>query len=153
MAAHAAVPARRRHVSTHGWAGPIVIGVLYGLYAETNARDGGPLALSQLWIGLVSAVVLAVAIHTLRRHDRALPRVPRAAAWGALVGVSLGYAYSLTDASVLSSSGLGLVSALVTAVCAHYFFYTHEDATSRPAPRRTAPHRALSHRTVSHRTG
>ncbi|MFB7025322.1 MULTISPECIES: hypothetical protein [unclassified Streptomyces] len=135
MAAHAALPARRRHVSTHGWAVPITIGVLYGFYAETNARHGGPLALSQLWIGLVSAVVLSVAIYALHRYGRALPRVPRAAAWGALVGIAVGYAYSLTNATVLSSSGLGLASALATTVAAHYFFYTHEGAAGRPATR------------------
>ncbi|MFC8584672.1 hypothetical protein ACFUGD_08980 [Streptomyces sp. NPDC057217] len=135
MAAHAAVSSSRRRIGTHGWALPITIGVLYGFYAETNARHGGPLALSQLWIGLVSAVVLSVAIHALRRYGRALPRVPRAAAWGALVGIAVGYAYSLTDATVLSSSGLGLASALATTVAAHYFFYAHEGATGRPATR------------------
>ncbi|MGW4722915.1 hypothetical protein [Streptomyces sp. NPDC004291] len=135
MAAHAAVSSSRRRIGTHGWALPITIGVLYGFYAETNARHGGPLALSQLWIGLVSAVVLSASIYALHRYGRALPRVPRAAAWGALVGIAVGYAYSLTDATVLSSSGLGLASALATTVAAHYFFYTHEGTAGRPATR------------------
>ncbi|MFE0650076.1 hypothetical protein ACFVZH_15975 [Streptomyces sp. NPDC059534] len=133
MAAHAAAPAGRR-ISTHGWGGPVTIGVLYGLYAATVARHGGPTTLGQLWLGLISAIVLAVSIHLLRRHGRALPRELRAAAWGALSGIAVGFLFSLSDASILSSSGLGLAFGAVNAVGAYYMFYTHEDAQGRPAP-------------------
>ncbi|MEU2116761.1 hypothetical protein ABZ567_14170 [Streptomyces sp. NPDC016459] len=133
MAAHAAVPARRRF-DTRGWGAPVTIGVLYGLYASTVARHGGPTTLGQLWLGLVSAAVLAVGIHTLHRHGRALPRELRAAAWGALTGIAVGFLFSLSGASVLSSSGLGLAAAGLNAVAAFYVFYTHEDAAGRPAP-------------------
>ncbi|MFE0699330.1 hypothetical protein [Streptomyces sp. NPDC058872] len=133
MAAHAAAPTRRR-ISMNGWGGPVTIGVLYGLYAATVARQGGPTTLGQLWLGLVSAVVLAVAIVALRHYGRALPREPRAAAWGALPGIAVGFLYSLSGASVFSSSGLGLMTALVSGAAAYYLFYTHEDATGHPAP-------------------
>ncbi|MEU9293690.1 hypothetical protein [Streptomyces sp. NPDC048266] len=133
MAAHAAVPARRR-ISTHGWGFPVTIGVLYGLWAPTVARQGGPVTLGQLWLGLISAAVLAVGVHTLHRHGRALPRELRAAAWGALSGIAVGFLFSLSGASVLSSSGLGLVVAGLNTAGAFYAFYTHEDAVGRPAP-------------------
>ncbi|MEW1698110.1 hypothetical protein [Streptomyces sp. NPDC091278] len=133
MAAHAATPLRRPFPA-RGWTFPAVTGVLYGLYAATVARHGGPTTLGQLWLGLVSAVVLAVGIHTLRRYGRALPREPRAAAWGVLTGGAVGFLFSLSGASVLSSSGLGLAFAVVTTAAAYYLFYTHEDAQGRPAP-------------------
>ncbi|MEU0399227.1 hypothetical protein ABZ318_03085 [Streptomyces sp. NPDC006197] len=133
MAAHAAVPNRRR-VSTHGWGLPVTIGVLYGFYAEVNARDGGGLSWGQFWLGIVSAVVLAGALYALRRYGRALPREARAVAWGALAGIAVGFLYSVTDASVYSSALLGLIVGLVVGVAAFYLFYTHEDARGRPAP-------------------
>ncbi len=61
--------------------------------------------------------------------------MPRAAAWGALVASRSATPTALTNATVLSSSGLGLASALATTVAAHYFFYTHEGAAARPATR------------------
>ncbi|MGW0122669.1 hypothetical protein [Streptomyces sp. NPDC003327] len=133
MAAHAAAPARRR-VRTHGWGIPITLGVLYGLYAETVSRHGGGLTWGQLWLGLASAVVLAVSVQGLRRVGHRLPRELRAAAWGALAGIAIGFLYSQSGASILSASGLGLVAGLVSGAAAFYLFYTHEDAQGRPAP-------------------
>ncbi|MFF5423670.1 MULTISPECIES: hypothetical protein [unclassified Streptomyces] len=137
MGAHAAVPARRRRRAAtggHGGALPLVLGVVYGLYASTVERHGGPLSWGQLWLGLISAVVLAGAVHGLRRTGRALPREPRAAAWGALAGLAVGFLFSLSGASVLSAAVLGLVVAAAVSCAAFYLFYTHEDAAGRPAP-------------------
>ncbi|MGA5217750.1 hypothetical protein ACPCAE_17020 [Streptomyces cinereoruber] len=134
MAAHAAVPAQRRRITAHGWAGPILVGVLYGLYAATVARHGGPTTLGQLWLGLVSAAVIAAGIHVLHHQGRSLRRELRAPAWGVLSGCAVGFLFSLSGASVLSSSGLGLAVFAVNTVAAYYSFYTHEDAAGRPAP-------------------
>ncbi|MEV6330274.1 hypothetical protein [Streptomyces sp. NPDC051909] len=133
MAAHAAVPARRQF-STHGWALPVIVGISYGLYAPVILRDGGPLAWSQFWVGLISAVVLAVAIHSLHRYGRRLRRELRAVAWGALAGIAIGFLVGLSGHSVLYSSTVGLIVAGVTTAFAYYSFYTHEDAAGRPAP-------------------
>ncbi|WP_370413694.1 hypothetical protein [Streptomyces fradiae] len=133
MAAHAAAPARRQF-STHGWGLPVLVGISYGLYAPVVVRDGGPLAWSQFWIGLISAVVLAVAIHTLHRYGRRLRRELHAVAWGALAGIALGYLVSLSGKSVFSSSMLGLITCGVVTAATFYTFYTHEDAVGRPAP-------------------
>ncbi|MFJ6578835.1 hypothetical protein ACIQMY_23050 [Streptomyces sp. NPDC091368] len=133
MASHAAAPTGRR-ISLNGWGAPVTIGILYGLYTATNAREGGPWGLGQLWVGLISAVVLAAAIWALRHYGHVLPRELRGAAWGALVGISVGFLYSLTGASVLSSSGLGLMSGAVSGAAAFYLFYTHEDGRGSPAP-------------------
>ena len=141
MAAHAAVPARRRsrkplprQAGTHGWGLPVTLGIAYGLYAPVIARRGEGLSWGQLWLGLVSAVVLAVAVYVLRRYGRTLPREARAVAWGALAGIAVGFLFSLSDHSVFSSSALGLIVAAGTFAAAFYLFYTHEDAAGRPAP-------------------
>ncbi|MFB7409091.1 hypothetical protein ACFCZ2_18100 [Streptomyces sp. NPDC056202] len=133
MAAHAAIPVRKPF-STHGLATPIVIGVLYGLYAATVARQGGPTTLGQLWLGLISALVLGAGIYVLRRYGHALFREARAAAWGSLTGIAAGFLYSLSGASILSSSGLGLAFGALNGAAAYYLFYTHEDGEGHPAP-------------------
>lgn len=147
MAAHAAPPTRRHHHrrpttgttgttgAARGWMLPVVLGVIYGLYASTVARHGGPLTWGQAVLGVVSAAVLAIALHTLRRRQRALPREPRAMAWGALAGIAIGFLFSLSDASVLSAVVLALPVAAGVFCVAFYVFYTHEDAAGRPLPR------------------
>ncbi|MFJ9826789.1 hypothetical protein ACIRSU_20815 [Streptomyces sp. NPDC101160] len=139
MAAHAAVrPARRQprrqQLRTHGWGLPVLLGLAYGFYAPTNARRGGEPSWGQFWLGLISGVVLAVAVYALRRYGRMLRRELRAAAWGALAGCAIGFLFSLSDHSVFSSSMLGLIVAAGTTLAAYYLFYTHEDARGRPAP-------------------
>ncbi|MFJ5710060.1 MULTISPECIES: hypothetical protein [unclassified Streptomyces] len=133
MAAHAAVPARRP-VNLHGAVLPAVIGIAYGLYASTVSRHGGALTWGQLWLGLISALLLAGGVYALRTYGRALPRELRAAAWGALAGGAIGFLYSLSGSSVLSASVLGLIVAAGVGGGAFYLFYTHEDATGHPAP-------------------
>ncbi|WP_426364747.1 hypothetical protein [Streptomyces sp. E-08] len=133
MAAHAAAPTGHR-ISMYGWGTPVTIGVLYGLYTSTVARQGGPVTWGQFWLGLISAAVLAVGIYMLRHHGRVLPRELRAAAWAALVGIAVGFLYSLSGASIFSSSGLGLMSGAVAGGAAYYLFYTHEDGAGHPAP-------------------
>ncbi|MBP2583229.1 MULTISPECIES: hypothetical protein [unclassified Streptomyces] len=134
MAAHAAIPVRKPF-STHGLATPIVIGVFYGLYAATTVREGGTgFTAGDWWLGLVSAVVLGAGIYALRRYGHVLPRELRAAAWGSLAGIAAGFLYSLSGASILSSSGLGLLFGAVNGAAAYYLFYTHEDGEGHPAP-------------------
>ncbi|MFC9394036.1 MULTISPECIES: hypothetical protein [unclassified Streptomyces] len=133
MAAHAAVPVRRSF-STHGWAVPATIGILYGLYAPVIVRDGGALSWGQFWLGLISAVVVAVGMYALRRYGHVLPRELRGAAWGAYAGIAIGFLYSLSGASIYSSVLLGLIVGAIAGGSAFYLFYTHEDATGHPAP-------------------
>ncbi|MEK9519566.1 hypothetical protein ACIOMM_22470 [Streptomyces sp. NPDC087908] len=133
MAAHAAIPVRKPF-GPHGLATPIIIGVFYGLYAVTTARQGSSSTTAgDWWLGLVSAVVLGAGIYALRRYGHVLPRELRAAGWAALAGIAAGFLYSLSGASVLSSSGLGLIFGAVNGAAAYYLFYTHEDGRGRPA--------------------
>ncbi|MFF2775086.1 hypothetical protein ACFVU3_09270 [Streptomyces sp. NPDC058052] len=132
MAAHAAVPARRP-VNLHGAVLPAVLGIAYGLYTSTVSRHGGALTWGQLWLGIVSALVLGGGVYALRTYGRALPREARAGAWGVLGGCAVGFIFSLSGASVLSASVLGLIVGVGVGAAMFYLFYTHEDATGHPA--------------------
>ncbi|WP_338677817.1 hypothetical protein V1460_36130 [Streptomyces sp. SCSIO 30461] len=126
MAAHAAVPARHHH-STLGWALPLTLGVAYGFYTSFMAREAGESVGGQLVIGFVSGAVFAALCFLLGRYQSALPRELRAAAYAALVGISVGYLYSLSGRSVLTVTVLSLALAVGTLIVTFYFFYTHED--------------------------
>lgn len=108
------------------WAGPALLAVVYGLWAAANNRGGGPITSGNVLFGVVSGVAFGVLYAAVRSLAPALPRELRAAAWATLAGVSFGFLYSLTDASVLRSVGMaGVVAASVFAVT-FYRFYTRE---------------------------
>ncbi|MEU8525535.1 MULTISPECIES: hypothetical protein [Streptomyces] len=136
MAAHAAVPIRRhvRHYEgvTRGWGFPVTLGVVYGLYTSTVARGGGGWSWGQLWLGLISGAVLAGAVYAVHTVGPLLPRELHAAAWGVVAGGAVGFLFSLSDASILSSSVLGLIIMAGTTLGMFYMYYTHEDARGRP---------------------
>ncbi|MFF8610568.1 hypothetical protein ACF06X_32160 [Streptomyces sp. NPDC015346] len=141
MAAHAALPSRRRpkahdrhdrRLRTRGWGLPLTLGFLYGFYAAAIVRSGGLITWGQVLLGLAAGAVLAGAVYVLRRRGRVLPRELRAAAWAALAGCAVGFLFSLSRASVLSAVVLGLVVAAGMYVATFYVFYTHEDAAGRP---------------------
>ncbi|MEV7090582.1 hypothetical protein AB0O07_32695 [Streptomyces sp. NPDC093085] len=105
---------------------PLFLGICYGAYAQAIARSGGPATWGQLALALISGAVFALLLFALLRVGHALPREVRAAAWGVLVGGSVGFLYSLTGHSVLLSSGIGLAIGAGTAAAAFYHFYMRE---------------------------
>ena len=138
MAAHAAIPARRRATSTQsrtlGWALPATLGVIYGWSTAFVEKSGAPVTWGLFWLGLISAVVLAGAVYGIHRIGHSLPRELHAAAWGGLAGIAVGFVYSLSDVSILSATVLGLIIGAGVTAGAFYLYYTHEDAAGRPAP-------------------
>lgn len=62
----------------------------------------------------------------LGRIQNRLPRELRAAAYGVLTGGSIGFLYSLSGASVLSASVLGLILGAGGLLASYYYFYTRE---------------------------
>ncbi|MFE1907510.1 hypothetical protein ACFW96_28120 [Streptomyces gardneri] len=138
MAAHAAIPARRRASSASRgmpvWAMPVALGVIYGFYAAFIQKSGAPVTWGLFWLGLVSAIVFGGAVYAIHRYGRTLPRELHAAAWGGLAGIAVGFLYSLSDVSILSATVLGLIVGAGVTAGAFYLYYTHEDAEGRPAP-------------------
>ncbi|MGV9311070.1 hypothetical protein ACWDR0_02600 [Streptomyces sp. NPDC003691] len=124
MAAPAALPAR--HHGSLSWAIPLAFGALFGFYAGFLHRTGSPVTWWDVLYGVVAGIVFTGLAFGLGRIQGALIQEVRAAAYGALAGIAVGFLHSLTGDSVLSSSGLGLIIALVVGVSAFYVFHTRE---------------------------
>ncbi|WP_028810590.1 hypothetical protein [Streptomyces flavidovirens] len=150
MAGHAAIPDRsRRPVSPSGQesteptgagAGsgsdsgvrrhrgivPVVLGAVYGMYASFLARDAGPVTGWNVGFGVLCAVVVAALCFLLGRTEGALIPLVRAAAYGALFGVAIGFLHSLAGNSILDSVIVGGATGAGLGAAAFYVFYTRE---------------------------
>lgn len=105
----------------------LLLGIGYGSYTSFIQRGGGAATFGQLYLALISGAGLAVLVFCLMRFQRMLPRELRAGAYGLVIGGSVGFLYSLTGASVLRSSGIGLVIAACAVVVTYYVFYMRDD--------------------------
>ncbi|WP_330174696.1 hypothetical protein OG875_14790 [Streptomyces sp. NBC_01498] len=117
---------RRRRIPPHLIAVPVALGILYGVWAPFIQRHGTPLNALQITLGVVSGLALAILVFGLLRLPRTVPRELRAAAYAVVAGGSVGFLHSLTYASVLRSSGIGLAVGGATAIATFYFFHTRE---------------------------
>ncbi|MFF8291510.1 hypothetical protein ACF068_20080 [Streptomyces sp. NPDC016309] len=136
MASHVTLPGRHRRTGERA-ARPrlhrstlavlAVCAVLYGLYAEVIVRHGdGAFTGGQAVLAVVSMVVFGVLWFAYLSIRHALPRELRAAAFGLLVGLSVGFLYSLSGNSVLTVAVVSLLTAAGAGLAAFYAFYTHE---------------------------
>ncbi|MFE4368555.1 hypothetical protein ACFRMN_09975 [Streptomyces sp. NPDC056835] len=116
----------RRRVSPGLVGTSLLLGIAYGAYASYIARGGGPATFGQLALALISGALAALLVFGLVRVQHRLMREVRAAAWGVLVGGGMGFLYSLTNHSVLLSSGIGLAFGAATVIVDFYAVYTHE---------------------------
>ncbi|AXG82604.1 hypothetical protein DVK44_14965 [Streptomyces paludis] len=117
---------RHRRLSPLALAVSLVLGIIYGAYAASIARDGGPATNGQLALALISGAVLLALLVGLLLVQHSLPREPRAAAWGALTGAAVGFLVCLSGHSVFSSSGLGLIIAAGVTATVYYALYARE---------------------------
>ncbi|MFE9395428.1 hypothetical protein [Streptomyces flavidovirens] len=150
MAGHAAIPGRSRRpvrssepesteptgsgsgsgagtdVRRHRGIVPVVLGVVYGIYASFLARDAGPITGWNVGFGVLCAVVVAALCFLLGRTGGALIPLVRGAAYGALFGVALGFLHSLAGNSILDSVIVGGAAGAGLGAAAFYVFYTRE---------------------------
>ena len=133
MAAHAAMPHRRRRSSERqhhspAWALPVILGVVLGIWAAfiKRAENEGVATGGQWILGVITAVVLAALFFALMRVQHALPRELRALAYGALSGATVGFLTSLAGGSVLRAAGIGVAVGAGVAAMTFYFYYTRE---------------------------
>ncbi|MFE7896940.1 hypothetical protein ACFU3E_05215 [Streptomyces sp. NPDC057424] len=110
---------------------PVVLGLIYGFWAAANQRHGGPITGWNLLFGFVTALVFAVLFAAVWQLAPRLPRELHALSWFVFAGCATGFLYNQTDASVYSSSGLGLAVGAGVFVMVFYRSYTHEDAAGR----------------------
>lgn len=114
---------------------PVTLGIVYGIWAPFIQRHGDPLNALQITLGVVSGLVLAGLVFVLMRLPTTLEPEVRAGAFAVVAGVSVGFLHSLTYASVLRSSGIGLAVAGATAIATFYFFHTRPSSSASPGTR------------------
>ncbi|MFJ6937609.1 hypothetical protein [Streptomyces sp. NPDC101132] len=130
--AHAAPSAARRHMGTMSeihtgtWLGPLLCGLVYGIYAAFMKRDTGPVDAANVFYGILCGVLFAGLMFLLLRYGGNVMREVRAGLWFAFAGISTGYLYSLTGDSIWRTVVIALAVALGVGVGAFYWFYQHE---------------------------
>lgn len=117
----------RRRIPLHTVAVPVGLGILYGIWAPFIQRHGSPLNALQITLGVVSGLAVAVLVFVLMRLPKTITPELRALAFGVVAGVSVGFLHSLTYASVLRSSGIGMVVGAAATIATFYYFHTRED--------------------------
>ncbi|MFG2651751.1 hypothetical protein [Streptomyces sp. NPDC048436] len=104
----------------------VVLGLVYGLWAAQISRDAGPVTGWNVLLGVVTGVVFAAVFLGLWQTAHRLPRELRAASWATFAGISFGYLYSLTGATVLRSTIMALAVAAAVFAATFYRYYTRE---------------------------
>ncbi|MCP3769438.1 hypothetical protein [Streptomyces sp. MAR25Y5] len=107
---------------------PVVLGLVYGLWAATNRRYGGPLTGWNVLFGFLTALVFAVLCIALLSVGPKLRREVHAVAWGAFSGAAIGFLVSQSPMSVMESAAVGVAVAAGVFAFLFYRYYTHEDA-------------------------
>ena len=116
------VPAPVRR-GTSALRGPVLIGLVYGLWALAIQRKGEAANTREIVTSIVAGVVVAVVFYLLRHQARGLMDELRAAAWGVSAGLAVGYLHSLVNTTtVLWSGTLGFFTALGVIPFAYYRF-------------------------------
>ncbi|MCX4542485.1 hypothetical protein [Streptomyces sp. NBC_01565] len=115
-----------KHVNVFSFAGPLVLGLFYGLWAAFLERDKGPVTVANVFYGILCGVLFTACLFGLDRMGTKMLAELRAAAYGAFGGVAMGYLYSLTGQSILRSVTMGLVVGAAVGAGAFYRFHTRE---------------------------
>lgn len=133
--AHAAPTAPRRHrhtaADTHHMSRsalmrPLLMGLVYGVYAAFMKRQMGPVDAGNVFYGILCGAIFAACLVALARIGPQMAREPHAAAYAVFAGIAFGYLYSLSGESVLKSSGLGLLVGAGIGVAAYYRYHVRK---------------------------
>lgn len=108
------------------WAIPLGLGLIYGCWAATNRRYGGPITAGNLVFGFVTALVFAVLMAGVLMVAPRLGRGARALLWFAFTGVALGFLIVQSGHSALFIVVLSLLVGAAVGLSCYYWFSTHE---------------------------
>ena len=134
--AHAAPTALRRqsrqstdmaHLSKSAYARPLLLGLVYGVWAAFIQRQTGPVDAGNVFYGILCGVLFAGIMFGLARVGPRMKREAHAAAYGAFGGIAVGYLHSLTGQSVLKAVVVGLAVGVGVGAIAFYRYYMRED--------------------------
>ncbi|MGP3927578.1 hypothetical protein [Streptomyces sp. 8N616] len=120
-----ALPGRRRHGRAFV-AVPLLLGIAYGLYAAFLTSNNGASNTRIMLDSFVGGAVVAVLSFLIGAAQTRLPRERRAAAYGGLFGIVMGYLLSLSGETWLKAGFLGLILGLSMGLIVFYVRYTHE---------------------------
>ncbi|MFF4456098.1 hypothetical protein [Streptomyces goshikiensis] len=115
-----------KHVNWFSFAGPLVLGLFYGLWTAFLERDKGPVTTANVFYGILCGALFAACLFGLDRMGTKMLAELRAAAYGVFAAIAMGYLYSLSGQSILRSVLIGLAVGLATGAGAFYRFHTHE---------------------------
>ncbi|MFI8341554.1 hypothetical protein ACIF8W_15980 [Streptomyces sp. NPDC085639] len=115
------------HLSKGAYVRPLLLGLVYGVWAAFMKRQMGPVDAGNVFYGILCGVLFAGIMFALARIGPRLKREVHAAAYGAFGGIAVGYLHSLTDQSILKSVVVGLAVAAGVGAIAFYRYYTRED--------------------------
>lgn len=134
--AHAAPTAPRRqhrqmadmaHLDRSAYTRPLLMGLVYGVWAAFINRQMGPVDAGNVFYGILCGVLFAACVFALARIGPRLQRELHATAYGSFAGIAAGYLHSLTGSSVLRASVIGLFVGIGVGGMAFYRYYTRED--------------------------
>ncbi|MDT0613292.1 hypothetical protein [Streptomyces lancefieldiae] len=115
------------------WAAPLVLGLVYGYWAASIRRHGGPITGWNLLFGFLTVLAFVVLYAVVRAVAQRLPREGHAVLWGAFAGSALGFLYAQSGVAMFTCIVVSLLFAAAVFAALFYRYYTHEDAAGRPA--------------------
>jgi hypothetical protein len=132
--AHAAPAAHRRHrqtatterLSSSAYTRPLLMGLVYGVWAAFIQRQMGPVDAGNVFYGILCGALFAAGVFALARIGPRMHRELRATAYGVFLGGAAGYLHSLTDSSVLKATVIGLFVGIGVGLTAYYRYYQRE---------------------------
>ncbi|MGW6884445.1 hypothetical protein ACWGEU_29775 [Streptomyces goshikiensis] len=115
-----------KHVNAFSFAGPLVLGLFYGLWTAFLERDKGPVTAGNVFYGILCGVIFAACLFGLDRMGARMLAELRAAAYGAFAAIAMGYLYSLSGQSIFRSVVIALAVGLAVGAGAFYRFHMRE---------------------------
>ncbi|MCW8116954.1 hypothetical protein ACWDYK_36675 [Streptomyces anthocyanicus] len=125
------------------WAMPLAIGLVYGYWAASVRRHGGPVTGWNLLFGFMTVLAFALLWYVVRAVADRLPREGHAVLWGAFAGSALGFLYSGSGVAMFTCVLVSLLLAAAVTAGLYYFYATRQDAEEA----RAARHRTLTRTT------
>ncbi|MDQ0386560.1 hypothetical protein J2S54_003380 [Streptomyces sp. DSM 42143] len=110
------------------WALPVLAGLVYGYWAASISRRGGPITGWNLLFGFMTALAFAILYAVVRAVAQRLPREGHAVLWGAFAGSAVGFLYSRSGVAMFTCVLVSLLVAAAVTGALFYRYYTCEDA-------------------------
>ncbi|MFH9572492.1 hypothetical protein [Streptomyces sp. NPDC017230] len=110
------------------WTLLLAAGLVYGYWAASIHRFGGPITGWNVLLGLLSTLGFIVLYAVVRAVGRRLPREGHAVLWGAFAGSALGFLYAQSGVAMFTCVLVSLLVGAGVAGAMFYRYYTHEDA-------------------------